>query len=164
LLHIRPIDHREPDVARRIHALLDLAHAQEARGLGRAGRAGAAPSAQDIQSSIAFYLGAFDGDRFVGAASLAPDDEPGQIGIALLCVAASHQRQGIGRSLVVEALRRGETMAFSVSAAADNAAALALYRGLGFVAYRRGTLGPDRLAMLKLRRAAAPTAGEVDDT
>ena len=51
-------------------------------------------------------------------------------------------------------MRRGESMAFCVSAAADNAAALALYRGLGFVAYREGTLGPDRLAMLKLRRDA----------
>ena len=160
MLHIRPIDHREPDVARRIHALLSLAHAQEAQGLGRSERAGAAQSAQEIQSSVALFLGAFDGDDFVGATSLAPDDEPGQIGIALLCVAPTHQRQGIGRSLVVEALRRGGTMAFAVAAAADNAAALALYRGLGFVAYRQGTLGPDRLAMLKLRRAAAPAANE----
>ncbi len=158
MLHIHPIDHSDSVVARQIHALLHMAHAQEAQQLGRHEQAGAARSAEDIRSSVAFYLGAFEGDTLVGAASLAPDDEPGQIGIAMLCVAPAHQRRGIGRSLVVEALRRGETMAFSVSAAADNAAALALYRGLGFVAYRRGTLGLDRLAMIKLRRDAMPAA------
>lgn len=154
MLRIDPIDHRDPGVARQIHALLQGARAQEAQQLGRHEPAGEAHAAADIQSSNAFYLGAFDDERFVGAASLAPDDEPGQISIALLCVAPAHQRLGIGRSLVAEALRRGESMAFCVSAAADNAAALALYRGLGFVAYRQGTLGPDRLAMLKLRRDA----------
>lgn len=154
MLNIHPIDHRDPATAAQIHALLRLAQAQEAGQLGRIDLSGAPPPAEDIRSGLAYYLGAFDGDTFVGATSLAPDDEPGQISIALLCVAPTHQRQGIGRSLVAEALRRGETMAFCVSAAADNAAALALYRGLGFVAYREGTLGPDRLAMLKLRRAA----------
>ncbi len=154
MLNIHPIDHRDPATAARLHALLRLAQAQEAGQLGRLDASAAPPSAEDIRSGIAYYLGAFDGERLVGAASLAPDDEPGQISIALLCVAPTHQRHGIGRSLVAEALRRGESMAFCVSAAADNTAALALYRGLGFVAYREGTLGPDQLAMLKLRRAA----------
>lgn len=161
MLRIQPIDHSDSGVARQIHALLHMAHAQEAQHLGRHGQAGAARSAEDIQSSVAFYLGAFEGDSLVGAASIAPDDEPGQIAIAMLCVAPACQRRGIGRSLVVEALRRGETMAFAVSAAADNTAALALYRGLGFVAYRRGTLGIDRLAMVKLRRDAMPVTIQV---
>lgn len=152
VLRILPIDHHEPGVARQIHALLRQAHAQEAQRLGLQAPTGGAQSAKQIQSSNAFYLGAFDGEAFVGAVSLAPDDEPDQVGIAMLCVAPAHQRQGIGRSLIVEALRRGTAMAFSVSAAADNAAALALYRGLGFVVYRRGTLGPEQLAMVKLRR------------
>jgi ribosomal protein S18 acetylase RimI-like enzyme len=164
MLRIHPIDHRDPVMARRIHALLDLAQVQEAQQLGRGDRDGAAWSSDIIQSSLAFYLGAFEDDCFVGAAGLAPDDEPDLIRISTLCVAPAHQRRGIGQALVTEALRRGGTMAFSVSAAAANAAALALYRGLGFVAYRRGTLGPDRLAMVKLRRDAAPTANEEDRT
>lgn len=155
MLSIHPIDHREAAVAGQIHALLRLAHAQESARLGRRDPSAAPQLAEEIRVDVAFYLGAFDGEHFVGAASLAPDDEPGQISIALLCVAPTHQRRGIGRSLVAEALRRGESMAFCVSAAADNTAALALYRGLGFVAYREGTLGPDRLAMLKLRRDAS---------
>ncbi len=154
MLSIHPIDHRDPATAARIHTLLRLAQAQEAGQLGRLDASGAPPPAEDIRSGIAYYLGAFDDDTFIGAASLAPDDEPGQISIALLCVAPTHQRQGVGRSLVAEALRRGESMAFCVSAAADNVAALALYHGLGFVVYREGTLGSDRLAMLKLRRDA----------
>ena len=149
---IRPLDHREPDVARQIHALLRQAHAQEAERLGLPGHAGAARSAEDIRSSIEFHLGAFEGETLVGATSVGPDDESGQITIVSLCVDPGHQRQGIGRSLVAEALRRGESMVFSVSAAAGNDAALALYRSLGFVEYRRGSLGPGQLAMVKLRR------------
>jgi ribosomal protein S18 acetylase RimI-like enzyme len=151
---IQPLDHRELGVARRIHALLQLAHAQEADLLGLQCHASAARSTEDIQSSTEFYLGAFDGEALVGATSIGPDDESNQISIASLCVDPTHQRQGIGKSLVAEALRRGATMTFSVSAAANNAAALALYRGLGFVEYRQGTLGPEQLAMVKLRRNA----------
>lgn len=154
MLSVHSIDHREAAVAGQIHALLQQAHAQEAAWLGRHGPSVLPPSVEQIRSGNAFYLGAFDGDRVVGATGLAPDDEPGQIGIALLCVTPTHQRQGIGRSLVAEALRRSGSMVLCVSAAADNAAALSLYRGLGFVAYRHGSLGPDRLAMVKLRRAA----------
>lgn len=156
MLRIHPIDHREPAVAHSIHGLLSLAHAQEAAWIGLRDSAAASRSTEDIQSSVAFYLGAFEGETFVGAASLAPDDEPGQISIALLCVSPAHQRRGIGRALVIDALCRGATMAFSVSAAADNDAALALYRQLGFAVYRQGSLGADRLAMVKLRRDAGP--------
>lgn len=152
---IRPLDHHEPEVARQIHALLRRAHAQEAERLGRPAHAGAARAAEAIRSSDEFHLGAFEGDTLVGAASVGRDDESGQIAIVSLCVDPGHQRRGIGRSLVAEALRRGESMVFSVSAAAGNGAALALYRGLGFVEYRRGSLGPGQLAMVKLRRAAA---------
>jgi hypothetical protein len=42
-------------------------------------------------------------------------------------------------------------MVFSVTTAAKNGPALALYHGLGFSEYRRGTLGPEAIEMVKLR-------------
>jgi ribosomal protein S18 acetylase RimI-like enzyme len=153
--HIEPLAHQDPRVARQIHAVLRLAHAQEAQWLGHAHHPLPERSAEDIQSSGEFYLGAYCEAVLAGAASVGPDDEPDQVCIASLAVHPQYQRRGLGRALVREALRRGEGMVFCVSTAERNAPALALYGALGFVAYRRGSLGPDALAMVKLRRACA---------
>ena len=66
----------------------------------------------------------------------------------------SAQRQGIARALMQDALRRGAGMVYAVATGAANAPALALYRELGFVAYRQGSMGTAQLALLKLRRDA----------
>lgn len=152
---IAPLDHRDPAVAQRLHDVLVLAHAQEARLLGAtpAPLAGSTPA--DIQASDLFYLGALRGGELLGALILGGDDDPDQIRITTLVVHPAHQRQGIARRLVQEALRRGAGLVFSVQAGAGNAPALALYHGLGFVEYRRGTLGA--LPLVKLRRAPGAT-------
>ena len=49
-------------------------------------------------------------------------------------------------------------MVYAVATGAENAPALALYRELGFVAYRQGSIGVGQLALVKLRRAADPPA------
>ena len=51
-----------------------------------------------------------------------------------------HQRQGIARRLMRDALQRGAGLMFSVVTGAANRPALALYQGLGFVPYRQGVL------------------------
>lgn len=152
--HIQALDHRDPYTARQIHALLVSAHAQEVGVLGLTRHVGASRSLEAIRSGSDFHLGAFDGEALVGTTSVGPDDESNQITITSLCVDRAHQRRGIGRSLVADILRRGAGMTFSVSAAANNRAALTLYLGLGFVEYRQGLLGPGQLAMVKLRRHA----------
>lgn len=154
MLRIELLDHRDLAVARKIHAVLLLAHAQESEVIQATHTTALARTAEAIQASAEFYLGALRAEELLGALSVGPDDEPGQINIALLAVAPSHQRQGIARSLLVEALRRGQGAAFCVSTIASNAPALALYREFGFLAYRHGTLGPEALALVKLRRAA----------
>jgi ribosomal protein S18 acetylase RimI-like enzyme len=151
---IEPLEQQDLLVAQQIHGLLQLAHTQEAALLDLDGQTSASQSAEDIQSSRQFYLGAIEGSLLVGATSVGPDEEPEQLSIATLIVHPGYQRRGIGRSLVAEALHRGRGMAFSVSVAAKNVPALALYRELGFIEYRHGTLGPEELAMVKLRRNA----------
>lgn len=154
MMHIEPLAHHELAVAQQIHAVLLLAHAQEARLLQVSDFVPMARTPEDIQASGDYFLGALRGDTLLGCLGLGPDDEPGQISIASLVVHPAHQRQGVARALMTEALRRGAGMVLSVATAAKNAPALALYRGLGFVEYRRGTLGPEALEIVKLRRAA----------
>lgn len=154
MTHIEPLAHHEPAVAQQIHAVLLLAHAQEAQLLQVGVFVPMARTPEDIQASGDYFLGALRGDTLLGCVGLGPDDEAGQISIAALVVHPDHQRQGVGRALVGEALRRGAGMVLSVATGAKNAPALALYRGLGFVEYRRGTLGAEAIEIVKLRRAA----------
>ena len=151
---VAAIDHRDAAVAQQIHAVLLPAYAQEARLL----QAGDFPPLQrtvaDIQAEDVFYLGASRGQTLLGALALGRDDEPDQLLITTLVVHPAHQRQGVAQALMAAVLRRGAGMVFAVSTGAANAPALALYRALGFVVYRHGTVGPDALALVKLRRPA----------
>lgn len=152
-MRIELLDHRQPAVAHQIHAVLVLAHAQEAALLQVARFVALERTAEDIAASAEYFLGALEGSTLLGALSLAPDEEPGQIEVVSLVVHPAHQRRGIARALMHEALRLAEGTPFAVAVGARNGPALALYRDLGFVAYRRGTLGPEALPMVKLRRA-----------
>lgn len=153
---IERLDHRRVEVARQIHGVLMLAYAQEAALLQVRHLPPLARTVADIQAEPDLYLGVVDGGALLGALSFAPDDEPGQFIVNALLVHPAHQRRGIGRALVLEALRLGGSHAFAVSTAAANAPALALYGGLGFVAYRHGSIGPEALPLVKLRRAGTP--------
>ncbi len=156
MFHIAPIDHRSQPIAQCLHAMLVLAHAQEMRLVERdeTGLPASRParSAGEIQGCDEHFLGALCGDELVGSLSVGADEEQGQIQVLSLVVHPGHQRRGVARLLMLEALARGNGSPFSVVAAAANAPALALYQALGFVAYRHGTLGPEQVAMVKLRR------------
>jgi ribosomal protein S18 acetylase RimI-like enzyme len=152
MTRIEPIDARELPVARAIHAVLLLAHAQEARLLKVKEFVPMARTPEDLQRCNALFLGALRGDKLLGCLSLVPDDdEPGQIGIGALVVHPAEQRRGIARQLVSEALRRCAGQVVSVTTGLLNAPALALYREFGFTEYRRGTLGAEELVVVKLR-------------
>ena len=158
MTRIEPIDPRELSVAKAIHAVLLLAHAQEARLLQVRDFVPMAQAPEDLQQGNAFFLGALRGDDMLACLGLMPDDEPGQIAIGVLVVHPAEQRRGLARSLVNDALRRCAGQVVCVTTAALNLPALALYRELGFVPYRRGTLGDELIDVVKLR-CAAPAAG-----
>ncbi len=150
------LDHRDRAVAKSIHALRRLAHAEEAALLRLGDAATPQPSVDEIQEGSRVCVGVRRGHRLLGCVSLEQDDEPGQISVAWLVVHPAHQRRGVGRALLVHALAQAPTAVFSVVVAAGNLPALALYRQLGFVEYRRGTLGTDALAVIKLRTQSDP--------
>jgi ribosomal protein S18 acetylase RimI-like enzyme len=156
VVEIEPLDAGDSAVARQILALLRLAHDQEARLLQVPPGAPPDRFAHDVPSRDTFFLGARSGADLVGALSLSADDEPDQVRIATLAVHPAHQRRGIARTLLSEALRRGAGFAFTVATPVANAPALALYQAFGFVVYRRGVIGTESIPLVKLRRAGAP--------
>ena len=150
---IERLDHRNPSVARQIHEIRVLAYAQEANTLQIVDVTPFDQRHEDIQASNEYFLGAFKQDTLVGAVSFAPDDEPDQYLVTSLVVHPVHQREGTARSLMVQLLALTGGYATAVAAGARNLPALALYRDLGFVEYRSGTMGASALRLLKLRRA-----------
>jgi hypothetical protein len=78
---VQVLNHRDLSVAQEIHALLVLAHAQEARVLLVRQFVALERTVQDIQSSEDWFLGASQNSSLVGVLSLRADDEPEQINI-----------------------------------------------------------------------------------
>lgn len=161
--HLHLLDAGDPAVAERMHAVLALASAQEAALLGLLDAPGRGTrSAASLRWSGELFVGAAGPADAPAAASapllgllaLGPDDEPGQIAIRTLVVHPDHQRRGVGRALVLDALGRGPGQVFSVVAGSANVPALALYASLGFEVYRHGRLDGAAVEMLKLRRRA----------
>ena len=157
---IETVNHRDAAVAQALHEVWRLAQAQEAALLPPAPADAPTRTPAEWQASGDVHLAAFVQDRLVGVLSLGPDDEPGQILVTLLAVRPSHQRQGVGRALLLDAIGRAGTTALAVSTTAANLRALRLYRRLGFVDYRRGSLGAHAIAVVKLRRAGGAPAAD----
>jgi ribosomal protein S18 acetylase RimI-like enzyme len=156
---VEQIEHGNDVMAGNILELLTQANRQEAQLLEAACRSAAKPALADIQGSDSVYLGALRGGGLLGVLNMGADDEPGHMSILSLAVRATCQRQGIARQLMLAALQRGAGAPFSVVTTSLNWPALALYRSLGFQVYRRGSLGPHHIEMVKLRLSASlPTA------
>ena len=156
MIHTERLDHRDPKVAERICRLLAMAQAQEAEWLQVANPPAFDQTLQSIQDSARVFIGASRAGVLLGVLAIGPDDEPDQISIAVLVVHPEHQRQGIARALLQYTRSQAADAIFSVVAAASNPAAMALYLGLGFIEYRRGTLGDAAIAVVKLKTPRKP--------
>jgi ribosomal protein S18 acetylase RimI-like enzyme len=150
--HISRLDPKVAHIAAEIHTVMALAYAQEALLLGMRDFPPLSATITDIQARKDFMLGARIDGELLGVVCVAPDDEAQQLCITSLVVHPKAQRQGLARLLMQTALARVEGVVFSVATAAKNAPALALYASLGFDVYRHGVIGPEQLALVKLRR------------
>jgi ribosomal protein S18 acetylase RimI-like enzyme len=152
---VRRLVHGDVAAAQEIQKVFALARQQEAAQIGARPTDGSVrQEVRAITRSADLHLGARIGGELVGVLTVGPDAEAGQLSLTALVVHPQHQRRGVGAALVHDALGRGAGLDFAVVAGAANAPALALYRSLGFVEYRRGELGPARLPVVKLRRRA----------
>ena len=154
MIHVVPIDHRNLQVAHQMHAILSLAYAQEAALMNVKRFAHHDETVEEIQVSDEFCLGAIYEETLVGFLTIGRDEEPDQISISTLVVHPAHQRQGVGNGLLHKAVPRSQGMTLSVSTGANNMPALSLYKKLGFHEYRFGTIGPESLALVKLKNRA----------
>jgi len=149
------LDHCDPAMSELIHATQMLAYAQEAALLNVEHFPPLERRPADVRSCAERFLGAFLGDGLVGAVSIGLEREPQQLNIASLVVAPTYQRRGIGRLLLAAALNECRGSVVTVSTGANNAPALALYAGFGFVECDRRTVGPQALPLVKLLRPSA---------
>ncbi len=147
------LDHRDPTVAARIHAVQMLAYAQEAALLELRHFPALERSVADVQGSAEDFLGAWSGLELLGLLSICKGEGSGAVTITSLVVSPTHQRQGIGSSLLAAALDECAGSTVCVATAARNAPALALYRRSGFVDYRRWAVGAEALELVELRRS-----------
>jgi len=157
MLQTERLDHKDQAVATSIHRILALAYAQEAQLLQIQNGGEFERTPEEMRESDQVFIGASRGGVLLGLVSLGQDEEPNQICISVLVVHPEHQRQGIARALLVYTLAQSEGAVFSVVAATSNLPAQALYRSLGFVEYRRGTMGANALEVVKLRARSNPS-------
>jgi GNAT superfamily N-acetyltransferase len=138
-------------VAQQVHRVLTQAYTQEAQLLGLPDFPPLQRSVADLQADPDAYLGAFVQGELAGALAFGPDPEGGQLLVSLLVVAPAFQRRGVARALMARVLELAGVWPVAVATAQANTPAVLLYQGLGFVAYRRGTVGTDALPIVKLR-------------
>jgi len=70
VVRVEPLNHQDPSVAARIHAVLMLAYAQEARLLQVKTFAPLDRTPEDIQTSTEYFLGALLDEALIGVLSL----------------------------------------------------------------------------------------------
>ncbi len=155
-MQVQPLQHQDPAVAQQIHAVWAQAYAQEARLLGLSDFPPLQRTVAELQADGDAYLGVRISGTLVGALAFGPDPEGGQLLVSVLVVAPAAQRQGVARALLKHLLGLAGPWPVAVATAQANRPAVLLYESLGFVAYRQGIVGPDALAIVKLRHANSP--------
>jgi ribosomal protein S18 acetylase RimI-like enzyme len=99
--------------------------------------------------------------RLSAAASLFLPPEPGSYYLSKVGVLAPHRGRRHGRRLMEHYVDQGARLghhSFSLDVSADNAAAVRLYKGLGFVESASRTSADDRLTYLRLCLTGRPDA------
>ena len=142
-------------VAAEIHAVQIAAYEQEARLLEVSHFPPLDATADQVRSSQELFFGALSGREIVGLIAVSEEPRVQALTIGSLVVAPRSQRQGVGRLLLSFISTRFEASHMSVSTAAKNGPALALYAALGFVEYRREFVGPERLELVVLEKVQA---------
>lgn len=146
------VDHRDPDVAARIHAVQMAAYAQEARLIGARQFPPLEITVHDIQVSDEQYFAAFDDDSLVGVVSIEPDEDSAGKIIASLVVDPARQREGIASRLMQIVVEEFGSGRMTVQTAVKNLPALAFYAKFGFVECRRWVVGEEALELVQLQR------------
>lgn len=147
---IEDIDHRNPGVAQQIYLLQQAAYAVERDLIGSSDFPPLRVTAADIRQEDARFLGYWEDARLLGVLSFAAT--PPLINIGRLIVHPTAFRRGIASALLHEVEKFGEIGgSFTVSTAARNAPAVALYQKHGYQIEQHTRL-PDGLELVRLHK------------
>ncbi|MFN7572711.1 MAG: GNAT family N-acetyltransferase [Betaproteobacteria bacterium] len=151
-LYLARLDLRQTARASALHRLWRIAYAQEAALLGLHDFAPLRRSLPDLQQSDECFFGAWSGTALIGAIGLEVADVPRRLRIGALIVDPQYQRRGVARRLLTTMLARFGGYVLSVTTAAANRPALALYAGCGFAERQRFSIQPEALEVVELER------------
>ena len=146
------IDHHEARNAECIHAIRQAAYGQEAAILGIRMLPPLAESASQIRESSDEFAGAWIDKRLAGVVSYSKGDSSKGCLITSLVVDPTCQRLGVGSALISAAVLKMGNKPISVSTAARNGPALALFAKFEFVEVGRRMVEPEKLELVDLLR------------
>ena len=118
----------------------------------------------EVSHPANYYLVARSGDEFAGYAGLRLEAHSGgHADIQTIAVVPEHRGRGLGRELLQALLERAQRAGMSgvfLEVRADNDAALALYRDVGFepIDVRVGYYQPDGVDAIVMRRGLGPSS------
>lgn len=152
------VDAGDDALARALHAVRQLAYAQEAALLKAHWFPPLNETLDELRASPERFLAAFVGADLAGAIGVEPDPDEPATTIGSLVVAPAFQRRGIARALMMQVLREHGAGVMTVQTGSMNVPALALYASCGFAEFRRWRVGPGgQLELVRLRRPARST-------
>jgi ribosomal protein S18 acetylase RimI-like enzyme len=151
-IHVELLNHRDREVAKRIHVIQKAAYEHEARMLGATNFPPLRRTVEDIERSADRFLGARLESIWVGAIAIAEFEVGGELQIASLVVLPEFHRRGIGRALLLAITTSFGDHTLTVSTGALNQPALELYAGFGFVEIRRYLSDDNAILLVELRR------------
>jgi ribosomal protein S18 acetylase RimI-like enzyme len=154
-LRIGEIDLADIAVASNVHAVQMAAYALEAALLQVTAQEfpPLQRSTEDLQSDGSQYIAVHLGEELIAAASVELSDDGRCACIASFVVAPEFQRQGVGKKLLADIVRRNAFAELTVNTAVKNLPALGLYRQFEFVESTRGMVGSANLELVQLCRS-----------
>lgn len=129
--NVTPLEHRNPETAREIVDLQNVAYVIEARMIGFADLPPLADEPMDIMASDERFFGVSQSGGLAGLIAL--EDGPERTMVSRLCVTPDLVRRGIASRLLRYVLAHTETDLI-VTTAQANLPAIALYERMGFIA------------------------------
>lgn len=151
-IDVELLDHRDREVAERIHVIQVAAYEQEAHLLGAVNFPPLRRKIEDIERSADCFLGARLDSMVVGAIAIAGLEPAGELQISSLVVLPQFHRRGVGRALLGAVISRFGDQSLTVSTGTLNQPALKLYAKFGFFEFRQCPSGEEAILMVELCR------------
>jgi ribosomal protein S18 acetylase RimI-like enzyme len=139
-MELRLLDHTDQKEAERICKVLLDSYSVEARLIGADDFPPLRRQSDDIRRSASTFYGGSWGGRLVAVAEI-EESEDGSVNIAGFVVHPEAFRRGIGSRLLRHVMAELGAASFTVSTAASNRPAIALYGKHGFRLQRRWMIG-----------------------